>query len=32
MTWDDNFPGYRRFHTRDPHGNRVEILETTSAQ
>ena len=26
VTWDDNFPGYRRFHTRDPHGNRVEIL------
>ncbi len=32
VTWDDNFPGYRRFHTRDLHGNRVEILETTSAQ
>ena len=26
VTWDDNFPGYRRFHTRDGHGNRVEIL------
>ncbi len=24
--WDSNFPGYRRFHTQDPHGNRVEIL------
>ena len=24
--WDSNFPGYRRFHTFDPHGNRVEIL------
>jgi catechol 2,3-dioxygenase-like lactoylglutathione lyase family enzyme len=26
VTWDDNFPGYRRFHTHDPHGNRVELL------
>jgi len=26
VEWDDNFPGYRRFHTRDGHGNRVEIL------
>lgn len=25
--WDGNFPGYRRFHTTDLHGNRVEILE-----
>jgi catechol 2,3-dioxygenase-like lactoylglutathione lyase family enzyme len=24
--WDGNFPEYRRFHTCDPHGNRVEIL------
>lgn len=24
--WDSNFPGYRRFHLADPHGNRVEIL------
>jgi hypothetical protein len=32
VTWDDDFPGYRRFHTRDLHGNRVEILETGSAQ
>jgi catechol 2,3-dioxygenase-like lactoylglutathione lyase family enzyme len=24
--WDGNFPGFRRFHTADPHGNRVEIL------
>ena len=28
VTWDSNFPGYRRFHTHDPHGNRVEILTT----
>jgi catechol 2,3-dioxygenase-like lactoylglutathione lyase family enzyme len=26
VTWDDDFPGYRRFHTRDGNGNRVEIL------
>jgi catechol 2,3-dioxygenase-like lactoylglutathione lyase family enzyme len=26
ITWDSRFPGYRRFHTADPHGNRVEIL------
>ena len=26
VTWDTSFPGYRRFHAADPHGNRVEIL------
>ncbi|MGH3472519.1 MAG: glyoxalase [Nocardioidaceae bacterium] len=26
VTWDSNIPGYRRFHTHDPHGNRVELL------
>ncbi|MGI8994835.1 MAG: glyoxalase [Nocardioidaceae bacterium] len=26
ISWDSNFPAYRRFHTHDPHGNRVEIL------
>lgn len=26
VTWDGDFPGYRRFHTRDGNGNRVEIL------
>ena len=26
VSWDSNFPGYRRFHVADPHGNRVEIL------
>jgi catechol 2,3-dioxygenase-like lactoylglutathione lyase family enzyme len=27
VTWnDDTFPGYRRFHTADGHGNRVELL------
>ncbi len=25
--WDEDFPGYRRFYTRDLHGNRVEILQ-----
>ena len=26
ISWDSNLPGYRRFHTADPHGNRVEFL------
>lgn len=26
VAWDSSFPGYRRFHVADPHGNRVEIL------
>jgi catechol 2,3-dioxygenase-like lactoylglutathione lyase family enzyme len=26
VTWDDDFPGYRRFYTADGSGNRVEIL------
>jgi catechol 2,3-dioxygenase-like lactoylglutathione lyase family enzyme len=26
VTWDDLFPGHRRFYTADGHGNRVEIL------
>ncbi len=26
VVWDENFPGYRRFHTADGHGNRVELL------
>jgi catechol 2,3-dioxygenase-like lactoylglutathione lyase family enzyme len=30
VEWDTNFPGYRRFHTADPHGNRVEILGSAS--
>lgn len=29
VIWDDNFPGYRRFHTADGNGNRVEILAVT---
>jgi catechol 2,3-dioxygenase-like lactoylglutathione lyase family enzyme len=31
VDWDDDFPGYRRFHTRDGHGNRVEILSDEPA-
>lgn len=27
LTWSDELPGYRRFHTFDPHGNRLEFLE-----
>ena len=26
VTWDDDFPGYVRFHTADGNGNRVELL------
>jgi catechol 2,3-dioxygenase-like lactoylglutathione lyase family enzyme len=26
VTWDDDFPGYRRFYSADGNGNRVEIL------
>ncbi len=26
VTWDDDLPGCRRFHTADGHGNRVEVL------
>lgn len=26
VSWDSDFPAYRRFHTHDAHGNRVEIL------
>lgn len=26
VTWDDNFPGYRRFYVPDCHGNRLEFL------
>lgn len=31
VTWDGSFPGYRRFHLADPHGNRVELLGLESA-
>lgn len=26
VSWDDDFPGHRRFYTADGNGNRVEIL------
>ncbi len=26
VSWDSSFEGYVRFHTADPHGNRVELL------
>jgi catechol 2,3-dioxygenase-like lactoylglutathione lyase family enzyme len=26
VTWDDDFPGYRRFYAADGNGNRVELL------
>ena len=27
VTWDDNFPGMRRFYTEDNFGNRLEFLQ-----
>lgn len=27
VTWDDNFPGFDRFHASDPFGNRLEFLQ-----
>ncbi|MFH7336686.1 glyoxalase [Streptomyces sp. KHY 26] len=27
VTWDDNLPGYLRFYSLDPVGNRLEFLE-----
>ncbi|MBD0840812.1 MULTISPECIES: glyoxalase [unclassified Streptomyces] len=27
VTWDDTLPGYRRFYSEDPVGNRLEFLE-----
>ncbi|MEV0714648.1 glyoxalase [Asanoa sp. NPDC050611] len=30
VVWaNDELPGFRRFHTHDPHGNRLEFLEPT---
>ena len=26
VRWDDELPGYRRFYTNDPWGNRIEVL------
>jgi catechol 2,3-dioxygenase-like lactoylglutathione lyase family enzyme len=27
VEWDERLPGVRRFYTRDPFGNRIELLE-----
>jgi predicted enzyme related to lactoylglutathione lyase len=27
VAWDDDLPGFRRFHTADGAGNRVELLQ-----
>jgi len=27
VDWDDDFPGHRRFYSRDPLGNRLEFLQ-----
>ncbi|MCD2187247.1 VOC family protein [Actinomycetospora soli] len=27
VTWDDDFPGFRRFYAHDPFGNRLEFLQ-----
>jgi catechol 2,3-dioxygenase-like lactoylglutathione lyase family enzyme len=27
VTWDEAIPGVRRFYTRDPWGNRIELVE-----
>ncbi|MGC5009253.1 glyoxalase [Streptosporangium sp. DT93] len=32
ITWDGNFPGYRRFHTADCHENRLEFLSPDDAR
>lgn len=31
VTWDDLFPGYRRFYSHDPLGNRLEFLSPARA-
>jgi catechol 2,3-dioxygenase-like lactoylglutathione lyase family enzyme len=27
VSWDDDFPGFRRFYSADPFGNRLEFLQ-----
>ncbi len=27
VSWDENIPGVRRFHTQDPAGNRIELQQ-----
>jgi catechol 2,3-dioxygenase-like lactoylglutathione lyase family enzyme len=31
VVWDDDLPGFRRFYTADPVGNRIEMLEPDAA-
>jgi catechol 2,3-dioxygenase-like lactoylglutathione lyase family enzyme len=31
VSWDGEFPGYRRFYAQDPFGNRLEFLEPEPA-
>ncbi len=31
VVWDDAFPGFRRFHSADPFGNRLELMAPVSA-
>ena len=31
LEWDDRLPGYRRFYTQDPFGNRLEFLTERDA-
>ena len=30
VTWSDELPGRRRFHTADPFGNRLEVVEAAT--
>ncbi len=30
VTWDEDLPGYRRFYSEDPVGNRLEFLEAVA--
>ncbi|RBQ16867.1 glyoxalase [Spongiactinospora rosea] len=32
VTWDDAFPGHRRFYAHDPVGNRLEFLQPHPAE
>jgi catechol 2,3-dioxygenase-like lactoylglutathione lyase family enzyme len=32
VTWDADFPGYRRFYTVDGNGNRVEVLGVQTSE
>lgn len=31
VSWDRDFPGFRRFYAHDPFGNRLEFLEPSTA-